>query len=78
MTPQPQQKEDVCAEEDFCKGCDNFDGFYNSCKLAQYKTSIQGKTVWIAPRTNGTRWLLKFVGCASDTRKSARRRSTDD
>lgn len=63
--------ETVCANEDFCKGCGNFDGFWNSCKLAMYESSIQGKRVWIAPRTNDTRWLLAIVGCASDTRRQS-------
>lgn len=60
--------DNVCANEDFCEGCGNFDGFYNSCELTHYKTSIQGTAVWVAPRTNDCRWLLAIVGCSSDTR----------
>jgi hypothetical protein len=66
--PQPEHHDNVCAEEDFCKGCDNFDAFFNSCKKAAYKTRIGGKKEKIHPATNGTRWLLAGVGCASDTR----------
>ena len=70
MTKQKHQQQcgNVCAQEDFCKGCGNFDGFWNSCKLAMYESHIQGTKVWIAPRTNESRWLLAIVGCASDTR----------
>lgn len=52
----------ICAEEDFCKGCNNFDTFFNSCKLAAYKTSIGGKKETIHPITNNTRWLLAVSG----------------
>lgn len=61
--------EGVCAEEDFCKGCENFDAFFNSCKLTFYKQRFGEKTETIHPRTNASRWLLAVVGCASDTRK---------
>jgi hypothetical protein len=63
-----EQHDNICSEEDFCKGCKNFDVFFNSCKKAAYKTSIGGKKETINPRTNNTRWLLAIVGCASDTR----------
>lgn len=57
-----------CAREEFCKGCGNFDVFFNSCKLAHYKVTIGGKRVTIQPITSPSRWLLAIVGCASDTR----------
>lgn len=67
-----------CAQEDFCKGCNNFDSFYNSCKLAEYKTSIGGKKEKIHPKTNHSRWLLAIVGCASDTRTHSASEPTPD
>ena len=60
----------VCASEDFCKGCGNFDAFFNSCKLTVYQTRFSGKKEKVHPKTNGSRWLLDVVGCASDTRRS--------
>lgn len=65
---QQQYRGDICAEEDFCKGCGNFDAFFNSCKLAAYDIRIGGKKERIHPVTNHSRWLLAIVGCASDTR----------
>lgn len=71
MTKQKHQQQytGICSEEDFCKGCGNFDAFFNSCKLAEYDISISGKKERIHPITNESRWLLAIVGCASDTRK---------
>jgi hypothetical protein len=57
-----------CAQEDFCKGCGNFDAFFNSCRLTFYKVTSFGESDTIHPRTNPSRWLLAIVGCASDTR----------
>ena len=68
----------ICAKEDFCKGCDNFDAFFNSCKLVSYKTSIGGKKETIHPHTNPCRWLLAIVGCASDTRSRPHPAPTDE
>jgi hypothetical protein len=63
-----QERGNVCAQEDFCKGCGNFDAFFNSCTMASYDIRIGGKKERIHPVTNGSRWLLAIVGCASDTR----------
>jgi hypothetical protein len=65
---QPQSKDGIRAKEDFCKGCGNFDAFYNGCKLTTYWQSIGGKKERITPTNNQSRWLLAVVGCISDTR----------
>lgn len=43
MSKDKHQSGGICADENFCKGCNNFNAFYNSCKLAEYDIRIGGK-----------------------------------
>jgi hypothetical protein len=46
--------------------CNNWEPFYQSCKLLKYKQSICGKKEVLHPMLNSEKlWIIEQVGCAS-------------